>query len=91
MFLHGATCITHKITPLPIVLVGRSFWLSAFDFDFLLDMIAEEDLCLFGYSETAKEIHHHIAAWYNAAVRLSNPAAKQDTVDLPNGEAVRLT
>lgn len=64
-----------------------------FDFDFLLDegMIAEEDLCLFRYSETAKEIHHHIAVWSNAAVRLSNPAAKQDAEDLPKEEAVRLT
>ncbi|MGB8621460.1 MAG: LOG family protein [Paracoccaceae bacterium] len=57
---------TRKIEPLPVVLVGRSFWSRAVDFDFLVEegVIAPEDTGLFRHAETAEEIHDHIAEWY---------------------------
>ncbi|KGC69599.1 putative lysine decarboxylase family protein [Burkholderia pseudomallei] len=49
---------TRKITPLPVVLVGRAFWRSAVDFGFLVDegMIDPCDAALFRFCETADEI-----------------------------------
>jgi uncharacterized protein (TIGR00730 family) len=59
---------TRKIAPIPIVLVGESFWRRAVDFDFLLEegVIAEEDLELFGFAETADEIWSSIDEWRRA-------------------------
>ncbi len=59
---------TRTIKPLPIVLVGRSFWERAFDIDFLLEEgeIDIEDKDLFWYSETAHAIWDSILAWYAA-------------------------
>ncbi|MBL4543592.1 MAG: LOG family protein [Rhodobacteraceae bacterium] len=57
---------THKIAPLPVVLVGRSFWDRAVDFEFLAaeGVIAHEDLELFAFAETAQDIFDHIDLWY---------------------------
>jgi hypothetical protein len=43
---------------IPIVLFGREYWERAIDFQFLADQgtIADEDLKLFGYAETAAEV-----------------------------------
>ena len=62
---------TRKIAPLPVVLVGESFWRRAVDFDFLAaeGVIDSEDLDLFAVAETAAEIHAHIAGWHRAAGR----------------------
>jgi uncharacterized protein (TIGR00730 family) len=62
---------TFKIAPLPVVLVGRSFWTRAIDFDFLVGegMIEAADLDLFAYAETAVEIHALIADWHRARGR----------------------
>lgn len=59
---------TRKIKPLPIVLVGESYWRRAIDLDFLVDegTIDPEDRDLFWYAETAKEIWEGIMCWYGA-------------------------
>jgi len=48
---------THKIEPLPVLLMSREFWGRIIDFDALVDegMIAEEDLSLFQFVESAEE------------------------------------
>ncbi len=57
---------THKFDPVPVVLVGESFWRQAFNVDFLADegVIADEDKALFWYAETAEEAWASILAWY---------------------------
>jgi uncharacterized protein (TIGR00730 family) len=66
--LFEALCLvqTRKISPMPIVLVGRAFWQGAFDPQFLADegVIADEDLSLFTYAETADEVWSTIRAFY---------------------------
>jgi uncharacterized protein (TIGR00730 family) len=48
---------THKIAPLPVLLMGRAFWERIINFDALVDegMVAEEDLSLFQFVESAEE------------------------------------
>ncbi|MGA9574700.1 MAG: TIGR00730 family Rossman fold protein [Lysobacterales bacterium] len=57
---------TRKIRPLPVVLVGETYWRKAFDVDFLVDegVIDEEDRDLFWYAETAQEIWQGLQLWY---------------------------
>jgi len=57
---------TRKIEPIPVVLVGESYWRRAADLDFLLDegVIDAEDLDLFWYAEEADEIWSGIKSWY---------------------------
>lgn len=59
---------TRKIHPLPVVLVGESFWRQAFDIDFLVaeGVIDEEDRELFWYAETAQQIWDSILLWYES-------------------------
>jgi len=59
---------TRKIRPLPVVLVGRSFWEKAFDVRFLLEegVIDAEDEELFWYAETAPEIWEGILKWHES-------------------------
>jgi uncharacterized protein (TIGR00730 family) len=59
---------TRKIKPVPIVLVGESYWRRAVDVDFLVDegVIDEEDRELFWYAETAQEIWSGILRWHEA-------------------------
>lgn len=68
-----ALCLvqTHKMAAIPIVLVGESFWRRAFDAAYLAaeGVIAEEDLGLFRYAETAEEIWTHVRAWYGLPER----------------------
>lgn len=49
---------TGKMTPIPVVLVGRAFWRRAIDFGYLIDegYIAPEDVELFEYADDAEEI-----------------------------------
>jgi uncharacterized protein (TIGR00730 family) len=58
---------TRKIRPLPIVLVGESYWRRAFDLEFLVDegVIEPEDRELFWFAETATEIWNGIRHWYD--------------------------
>ncbi len=57
---------TRSINPVPIVLVGKTFWEKAVNFDFMVDegVIAEEDRELFWYAETAEEIWGGILQWH---------------------------
>jgi uncharacterized protein (TIGR00730 family) len=57
---------TRKIDPLPIVLVGESYWRRAFDPDFLVDegVIDLEDRELFWFAETAEQIWGDILHWH---------------------------
>ncbi len=59
---------TRKIQPVPVVLVGESYWRRAVDFDFLVDegVIDPEDRDLFWYAETAPEIWDGIQRWHEA-------------------------
>ncbi len=57
---------TRKIKPVPVVLVGESFWRRAFDVDFLVEegVIAPEDRELFWFAETAEEVWDGILRWH---------------------------
>jgi uncharacterized protein (TIGR00730 family) len=59
---------TRKIDPLPIVLVGKSYWRRVFDPDFLAaeGTIADEDLNLFTFAETAREAWSVIVKFWRA-------------------------
>jgi hypothetical protein len=59
---------TRKIHPVPVVLVGESYWRRAVDFDFLVDegVIDPEDRELFWYAETAQDIWDSIQRWHEA-------------------------
>ena len=57
---------TRKINPMPVVLVGESFWRKVFDIDFMIQegVIDAEDGELFWYAETAEAIWEGIQCWY---------------------------
>jgi uncharacterized protein (TIGR00730 family) len=57
---------TRTMKPVPVVLVGESFWKRAVDVDFLVDegVIDPEDRELFWYAETAQEIWDGILRWH---------------------------
>ncbi len=56
---------TRKMNPVPIVLVGETFWRNAVNFEFLLEegMIDAEDLELFHYAETAQQAWQLVLEW----------------------------
>jgi uncharacterized protein (TIGR00730 family) len=60
---------TRKIKPIPVVLVGESYWRRAVDFDFLADegVIDPEDRELFFFAETAQEIWDGIKRWHGSS------------------------
>ena len=60
---------TRTIRPLPIILVGETYWRQAFNVDFLVDegVIDPEDRELFWYAETAQEIWDGILRWYEVS------------------------
>ena len=60
---------TRKIKPIPVVLVGESYWRRAIDMDFLVDegVIDPEDRDLFWFAETAQEIWNGILHWHDAS------------------------
>jgi uncharacterized protein (TIGR00730 family) len=60
---------TRKIQPLPVVLVGETFWRRAINIDFMIDegVIDAEDGDLFWYAETAEQIWDSILEWYQAS------------------------
>jgi hypothetical protein len=59
---------TRKVSPLPVILVGESWWRKVFDADFLVaeGTIDREDRELFWYAESAEEIWRGILDWYEA-------------------------
>ena len=60
---------TRKISPLPIILVGREFWSRAVNIPYLVEegVIDPEDEDLFCFAETYDEILEIIADWYTKA------------------------
>jgi uncharacterized protein (TIGR00730 family) len=60
---------TRKISPLPIILVGREFWSRAVDIPYLVEegVIDPEDEDLFCFAETSDEILRIISDWYTKA------------------------
>jgi len=58
---------TRKMKPIPVVLVGESYWKNAVNMDFLVEegVVAREDLDLFWYAETAEEVWDGIRHWYD--------------------------
>ena len=58
---------TRTVKPMPIVLVGETYWRRAVDMDFLVDegVIVQEDRELFWFAETAREIWDGILHWYD--------------------------
>lgn len=74
---------SRKLTPLPIVLVGERYWRRVLDMQFLLDegVIEREDLGLFRFAETAREIWEGIVGWrLRANLTMASP---------PGGQSVR--
>ncbi|TAM75743.1 LOG family protein [bacterium] len=59
---------TRKAAPLPIILVGETYWRRAFDVDFLVaeGTIDAEDRDLFWFAESAEEIWSGILRWHEA-------------------------
>jgi len=57
---------TRKITPVPVVLVGESYWRRAVDIDFLVDegVIEAEDRELFWFAEEPRAIWDGILQWH---------------------------
>lgn len=57
---------TRKMQPVPVVLVGESYWRRLFDAQWLVDegVIEAEDAELFWFAEDAKSIWHSIVNWY---------------------------
>ena len=62
---------TRKIEPIPVVLVGESYWRGAVDFDFMVEegVIDPEDRELFWFAETAREIWDGIVHWHAVNAR----------------------
>ncbi len=60
---------TRKMAPLPIILIGKEFWSALIDFRRLVDegLIAEEDLGLFEYAETAEDAWSAIRRFFRRA------------------------
>lgn len=58
---------TGKIDPIPIILVGRSYWDRVIDFEYLDEegFIASEDLAIFSIVDTAAEAMHGICEFHN--------------------------
>lgn len=61
---------TGKMTPIPVVLVGREFWRRAIDFNYLIDegYIAPKDTALFELADDAEEIIDALERFYAGAM-----------------------
>ena len=57
---------TGKTDSIPVVLVGKSYWEKAIDFDFLKDegVIAPNDTDIFKFADNAAEAWEHILSWH---------------------------
>lgn len=69
---------TRTIKPLPVVLVGRTYWQRLIDFEFLMEegVIASEDGDSFWFAETALEAWQGIVDWYD---RSGEPLLQKET------------
>jgi uncharacterized protein (TIGR00730 family) len=73
---------TGRMQAIPIILFGRDYWRQVIDFQFLADQgtIADEDLALVSYAETAAEAWETIqraAVYFNNGSYWSDPASDQ--------------
>ncbi len=68
---------TRKIKPIPVVLVGESYWRRAVDIEFLVDegVVDLEDRDLFWFAETAQDIWDGILRWHRASGEPLHPVA----------------
>lgn len=59
---------TRKMAPVPVILVGESFWSRVFDPNYLVDegVIEPEDRELFWFAETAQDVWNDIVRWYRS-------------------------
>jgi uncharacterized protein (TIGR00730 family) len=59
---------TQKTQNIPVVLVGKSYWSKAIDFEFLKDegVIAPDDLEIFYFADNAQEAWEHIILWHES-------------------------
>jgi len=57
---------TRKMAPVPVILVGESYWRGVFNPEFLVEqgVIDPEDRDLFWFSESAEDAWHDILHWY---------------------------
>jgi uncharacterized protein (TIGR00730 family) len=57
---------TRKTEGIPVVIVGKSYWEKAINFEFLKDegVIAPQDLDVFKFADNAIEAWEHIQAWH---------------------------
>ncbi|ADN09404.1 TIGR00730 family Rossman fold protein [Sulfurimonas autotrophica] len=57
---------TRKTQKIPVVLIGKSYWDKAIDFEFLKDegVIAPQDLNITIFADNADEAWKHILAWH---------------------------
>jgi uncharacterized protein (TIGR00730 family) len=57
---------TRAVAPIPVVLVGESYWRGAVDIDFMVEegVIDPEDRELFWFAETAQDIWDGIVRWH---------------------------
>lgn len=62
---------TKKQDPIPVVLVGKSFWERAVNFHFLQEegVISSEDLDIFKFADNANEAWEYIVNWYEERQR----------------------
>ncbi len=62
---------TEKQDPMPVVMVGRRYWERLIDFDFLVEegSIAERDLEIFSYADSAVEAWQTILTWHERKKR----------------------
>ncbi|NNF07340.1 MAG: LOG family protein, partial [Candidatus Eisenbacteria bacterium] len=64
---------THKMPPIPVILLGKEFWSKAIDLQFFVDegTISPKDLELVDYAETAEELLEKIDTfWKKQGVNL---------------------
>ncbi|UGY17887.1 LOG family protein [Bradyrhizobium septentrionale] len=82
---------TRKIAPVPVVLVGESYWRRAFDPDFLADegVIDPEDRDLFWFAESAEEAWQSILRWHEAAGRPLLTVGDDASRDKPVSQEVK--
>jgi predicted Rossmann-fold nucleotide-binding protein len=66
---------THKVPPVPIVLLDRAFWERVVDIDFLVDegMLAPTDRDLCQFCETASDAWRYICSWHERHGTLGFP------------------
>ena len=69
MFEAATLMQTGKIERIPFILFGREFWDRAVDLQMMVDegMVAEKDLEIFKFVETAEEAWQHIAGFWGIA------------------------